>query len=420
MNELEKRRDNLFAMMKENSVAILFSGVSKIATEDEMLPFVVNNSFFYLTNITQEHSVLMLVKSLGDKKAYLFVDEYNELKEKWTGRRLRFEEAEALSGLQNVFSMNNFENMLDLALTTKDNQYGAISTIYLDLSPEIKVDDMKSTITFKDEIEAKYPQLSTLDVKPFITSLRMVKSHYEVEQIKDAISATNLGINKLILSLRPGIMEYELADIFEFFGRGHNRSKLAFPTIVATGKNATCLHYPTQNCAVRDGDMVLFDLGYKSNGYCADISRTFPVDGVFTGDARTIYEVVLNCNKAVIEYVHPGITLLDLQNFTKDFLKRECVRVGLLNENDDIQKVYYHNVSHHLGLDTHDSANREKPLEEGNVITVEPGLYFEKLGIGVRIEDDVLIRADKAEVLSINIPKEIPDIERLFRTKGRF
>ena len=420
MNELEKRRDNLFAMMKENSVAILFSGVSKIATEDEMLPFVVNNSFFYLTNITQEHSVLMLVKSLGDKKAYLFVDEYNELKEKWTGRRLRFEEAEALSGLQNVFSMNNFENMLGLALTTKDNQYGAISTIYLDLSPEIKVDDMKSTITFKDEIEAKYPQLSTLDVKPFITSLRMVKSHYEVEQIKDAISATNLGINKLILSLRPGIMEYELADIFEFFGRGHNRSKLAFPTIVATGKNATCLHYPTQNCAVRDGDMVLFDLGYKSNGYCADISRTFPVDGVFTGDARTIYEVVLNCNKAVIEYVHPGITLLDLQNFTKDFLKRECVRVGLLNENDDIQKVYYHNVSHHLGLDTHDSANREKPLEEGNVITVEPGLYFEKLGIGVRIEDDVLIRADKAEVLSINIPKEIPDIERLFRTKGRF
>ena len=126
----------------------------------------------------------------------------------------------------------------------------------------------------------------------------------------------------------------------------------------------------------------------------------------------------MNCNKAVIEYAHPGLTIADLQDFAKKFLKNECVKFGLLRDEDDIQKVYYHNVSHHLGLDTHDASNREKPLEEGNVITVEPGLYFADLGIGVRIEDDILIRQDKAEILSFAIPKEIADIEKLFRTKG--
>ena len=418
MNELEKRRENLFQMMRENSVAVIFSGVSKIASEDEFLPFVVNNNFFYLTGISQEHSMLIMVKGLGEKKCYLFIDEYDELKEKWTGRRLTFDEAEQLSGLQNVYSSNNFNNMLDLALTREDNQFGAIKNVYIDLTPEIKIDDSKSTLTFQQEIEAKYPQLSTLDVKPFLTALRMVKSQYEIEQIRDAISATNLGINKLILTLRPGIMEYELADTFEFFGRGHNRSKLAFDTIVAAGKNATCLHYPTQNCAVRENDLILFDLGYKSNGYCADISRTFPVNGVFQGKGKLIYEAVLNCNKAVIEYAKAGLTLKDLQDFAKQFLKDECVRLSLLDPDDDIQRVYYHNISHHLGLDTHDASNREKPLEEGNVITVEPGLYFADLGIGVRIEDDVLIHERKAEVLSFSIPKEIADIEKLFRTKG--
>lgn len=419
MQELETRREKLFALMKDNSVAVIFSGVSKVATEDETYPFQVNNSFFYLTNISQEHSILLMIKGLGERKCYLFIDEYNELKEKWTGRRLTFDEAEKLSNLQNVYSTDNFENMLDLALTNKNNQYGSISTLYLDLTPELKIEDSKSTNNFRDELEAKYHQIETLDVKPLITSLRMVKSQYEIEQIRDAISLTNLGINKMILELHPGMMEYELADIFEFFGRSHNRSQLAFPTIVAAGKNGPCLHYPSQNSTVKGDDLVLFDLGFKSNGYCADISRTFPVNGKFTGNQKKIYEAVLNCNKAVIEYARAGLTIADLQQYAREFLKNECVRLGLLSPEEDIQKVYYHNVSHHLGLDTHDASNREKPLEEGNVVTVEPGLYFADLGIGVRIEDDVLIHEKSAESLSINIPKEIEDIERLFSTKGR-
>ena len=148
MTELERRREALFSMMRDNSAAVIFSGVSKICSEDEFYPFEVNRSFFYLANITQEHSVLLMIKSLGERKCYLFIDEYDEVKEKWTGRRLTFDEAEQLSGLQNVYSSANFENMLDLALTNQNNQYGSIDTLYLDLSPEVKIEESEPSELF--------------------------------------------------------------------------------------------------------------------------------------------------------------------------------------------------------------------------------------------------------------------------------
>lgn len=419
MNELSKRRENLLDLLKENSVAIIFSGVEKYKSEDATYNFKANNNFFYLTGINQDHSVLLLIKTLNERKAYLFIDEFSELKEKWTGRRLTYDEAGQLANMSNVYSMNSFQSMLELALTNENNQYGNISNVYIDLSNELKIEDGVYTTDFAKELCDNHRHLTLLDVKPLITSLRMVKSEYEINQLKDAISLTNLGLNKLICCLKPGIFEYELADIFEFFGREHGRSGLAFDTIVASGKNATCLHYPTQNCSVKSHDLVLFDLGYSANGYSADISRTYPVDGVFEGVNKEIYESVLAANKAVINAAKPGVSIYDLQQLTKKVLKDECVKRSLLKPEDDIIKVYYHNISHHLGLDTHDVSNREKPLEPGNVITVEPGLYFASYGVGVRIEDNILITEKEAIVLSKDIAKEVADIEKLFRTKGK-
>lgn len=417
MIELENRRNKLFDLMKENSIAIIFAGTSKIATEDEYYPFVVNNCFYYLTEIQQENSVLLLVKGVGEKKVYLFVDEYNELKEKWTGKRLTYEQASKISGIENVYSSANFENMLNLCLNNQDNQYGSIGAAYIDLTPEIKIGDAKSTQSFAEELSLNHKGLEILDVKPMITALRMVKSEYEINRLRMAISVTNNGINKLIATFKPGMHEYELADLFEYYGKVNGRHPLAFSTIVANGKNATCLHYPTQLDTIQPNTLLLFDLGYKHEGYCADISRTYPVDGVYKGMQREIYAAVLKCNKAIISYAHAGLTIKDLQEKAKEILKEELVRLKLLKEEEDVTKYYFHNVSHHLGLDTHDASNREKPLEEGNVITVEPGLYIAELGIGVRIEDDILIHEDHAECLSTEIPKEIEDIEKLFRSK---
>ena len=419
MSEFENRRKKVFDLMKDNSVAILFSGVSKVASEDELLPFTVNKNFFYLTNIKQEHSALMLIKSIGERRTYLFIDPYSELKEKWTGKRLTTDKAMALSDINNVYTTDNFETMLSLALANDNNQYGDIDCIYLDLtSPEQKLKDGFFMNDLSMKLKLDYTDKNIVDIYPLMRDLRMVKSPAEIDNILKAIEKTNTGIYQLINNLKPGMKEHKLADIFEMYGRKKDRSSLAFSTIIASGKNATCLHYPSQDDLVKEDDLILFDLGYAHNGYSADISRTFPVNGKFTGIQKDIYEAVLNCNKAVIVYAKPGLKIKDLQEYATEYLRKECIRLRLMNENDDIRNYYYHNVSHHLGLDTHDIADREKPLENGNVITVEPGLYFAKYGVGVRIEDDVLITLDGAVVLSKNIVKEIVDIEMLMMKRG--
>lgn len=419
MLEFEARRKKVFEQMKDNSVAILFSGVSKIASADEMLPFVANKNFFYLTNIKQEHSILMLIKSLGEKKTYLFVDPYSELKEKWTGKRLTVDKAMLLSDIKNVYTTDTFETMLKLALANDNNQYGDIDCVYLDLtSPEQKIEEGQYINDFSLKLKLDYSNKEIVDIYPIMRDLRMVKSSSEIEYIIKAIEKTNSGISVLVNQLNGGIMEHDLADLFEMYGRSHDRAPLAFSTIIAGGKNATCLHYPTQDDVIKQEDLVLFDLGYSYNGYSADISRTFPVSGQFSELQRKVYEAVLNCNKAVIGYAKPGLTIKDLQEYATEFLKKECIRLRLMDPTDDIRNYYYHNVSHHLGLDTHDISDRERPLVNGNVITVEPGLYFAKYGIGVRIEDDVLISMDGSIVLSKNIVKEIDEIELMMKKRG--
>ena len=417
MEENINRRNNLIELMDENSAAIIFSGVSKITSEDEFYPFVVNRHFYYLTNITQENSVLLIVKGIGETKTYLFIDEYNELKEKWTGKRLTDEEASELSSINNIQHTQNFETFYNLALTDINNQYGKINKLYLDFSPELKIGEETSVHDFNEKMMKEFPHLNIENVYPLITSLRMKKSEWEVEQLREAIKLTNMGIEHLLTKLKDGLYEYELASIFSHFGMMHGRHQLSFDTIVASGKSATVLHYPQQTRKINMEDMVLFDLGFESNLYCADISRTYPVNGIFSELERKIYQSVLNCNKAVIEYARVGLTLKDLQEFSMEFLKNECVRNGLLKPEDDIRRVYYHGISHHLGLDTHDVSERGKPLEVGNVITVEPGLYFKEYNIGVRIEDDILITPTKAEVLSKDIAKEIDEIERMMKNQ---
>lgn len=419
MKEFDIRRKNLFDLLPDNSVAVIFSGVSKICSEDEFYPFLSNRDFFYLTGIEQENSILMLIKCPGEKKEYLFLDEYNELKERWTGKRLSFKEASEISQIENIYAINNFETMLSMALAKENNIYGEIKTLVIDLSDEIKIKPNMSTQLYKDELVRDYPHLEVVNSHPLVTELRLVKSENEIKELTEAINKTNLGINDLLNNLRAGVFEHELSDRFEYYGKTHDRSPLSFETIVGSGKNATVLHHPIkqQTKMIEADELVLFDLGYSHNGYNADISRTYPVSGTFTEKQKKIYQTVLDCNLAVIKYVKPGLTLLELQEFAINFLKKECLAKGLIKNEDDILKYYIHNVSHFLGLDTHDVGDRKRPLVPGNVITVEPGLYFVEDGIGVRIEDDVLVTEDGAVNLSKNIREEVSDIERMLKDR---
>ena len=402
--------------MKDNSIAIVFAGLPKMSSEDEEYPFVVNRHFYYLTGIEQENSVLLVVKGLGVNKFYLFIDPFNPVKERWTGKRLTNDEAREKSDIQNVYSRESLDSILPLILDKVNPQFGLIERCYIDLSDELKIGRELNTKKYAETFKEQY-KVEIEDLYPEVTRLRMVKSEEEIAELKKAIDKTNIGLNKIIANLRSGMYEYELADIFEFNGREKGKDNLAFDTIVASGKNATCLHYPTQDAKIKEGDVVLFDLGYRHNLYCADISRCYPVDGTFTNIQRQVYEAVLNCNKAVIAFIKEGLTLSEVHAFSVNYMQNECVRVGLIKPDDDVKKYYYHSVTHHLGLDTHDASLRDLPLERGNVITVEPGLYFPELNIGVRIEDDVLVTAGRAEVLSASIIKEVADIVKLLKTR---
>ena len=416
-NEYSERRNKILAKLENNSLAILFAGKARKKSGDAFFPFEVNRNFFYLTGIEQENSVLMLVKCDGELSEYLFIDEKNEKIEKWTGIKMTVEEASSISGIETVLMRSTFEGKLDAVFQNDMSHFGEIKHIYLDLEKELKIDECVSTIHFADEIKEKY-DIDVVDINEIVLKERMVKSEAEVACIKEAIETTDVGIRNALCAMKPGRYEYNLRNIFECSVMEEYGSTLGFASIVASGENAVILHYPEAKDMLKDNVLVLFDVGAAKSHYSADISRTFPVSGQFDELQKKIYQIVLDCNKATINYIRPGISLVELNDFAKNFLAEECVAKGLLSSKEDISKVYYHSVSHHLGLDTHDGNDRTSPLVAGNVVTCEPGLYFKEYGIGVRIEDDVLVTENGRECLSKDVIKEVADIEKLLRSKN--
>ena len=410
--EFKERREKVLAQLEDQSLAILFAGQGRKKSGDENYPFDVNKNFFYLTGIEQENSILLLVKCQGETSEYLFVEEKDEKKEKWTGLRLTHEEAEEISGIETVYNRSIFDGKIEAAFGNEMSHFGEIKNVYLDLEKELKIDECKSTLHYKDELVNAH-HVNVLDLHDIVMKLRMIKSPAEIGLIKEAIATTDIGIRNILTNLRAGKFEYNLRNVFEFSIKEEYGTTLAFSTIIAGGKNGIILHYPEAKDILNKDELVLLDLGAAKHHYCADISRTFPVSGQFTDLQRKIYQIVLDCNKATINFIRPGVTLVEMNNFAKQFLAKACVEQGLIQNEEEIGRVYYHSVSHHLGLDTHDGEDRSSALVAGNVVTCEPGLYFKEHNIGVRIEDDILVTEDGREILSARIVKEVKDIERL-------
>lgn len=416
-DEYAQRRSNILQKMDNGSILILFAGQGRKKSGDENYPFTPNRNFYYLTGIAQENSALMLVKADGEDAAFLFIDAKDEKVEKWLGIKLSQDEAREISGIENVLVRSTLDGKLEAGL--KDMTYfGEISKIYLDLEAELKIGECTSTREYKKQLNEKYPNIVVDDINSKMWELRLIKSPAEVEMIKEAIHTTNVGLNNVLRNLSAGRFEYNMRNIFEFNVFEMNCG-LAFDSIVAGGKNATILHYPDAKDILHANDLILLDVGASKDYYSADISRTYPISGKFSDLQKKIYTIVLECNKQTARFMKPGITLKEAQEFAKNYLAEECVNQGLIASKEDIFNVYYHGVSHHLGLDTHDGPveTKERHLEPGNVVTCEPGLYFKEFGIGVRIEDDVLITENGSEVLSKDIIKEVKDIERLLISK---
>jgi Xaa-Pro aminopeptidase len=417
-DEFSERRQRLFDSMADGSILLVFSGVAKSSSADETYPFEVNRNFYYLTGIDQEDSSLLLVNAEGERREFLFISPFDPVKEKWYGRRLTPQEASSKSGVHNVLLNTALPAKIDAALSEKFQEFGEVSKVYLDLEKEQKIAEATTTHEYRDSLAKVYSNITIEDCYPAIIALRRIKSPNEIKELREAIRHTQLGIAATMALVRPGVKEYELADeFFKVINDDSGYQGVSFPTIMASGVHGACLHYMTPLDNVKKGDLVLMDLGSRHNYYCADITRTVPANGHYDDFQKMIYSIVLGCNKMIAALAKPGLTIKDLQNATVEYLASECLEKGLIAKKEDIVNYYFHGISHHIGLDTHDPSDRELPLSEGCVISDEPGLYIKEKNIGVRIEDDLLITKDGCEVLSKDIIKEIPDIELFYKSR---
>lgn len=404
----KNNRSKVLESIDDNSLLILFAGKAPKKTADEKYPFTPNRNFYYLTGIDEENHILVLSKINGKTNEYLFIKEVDPIAEKWEGKTIRKEEVSEICMIEDVKYLGEFNNFIEKVVLNKEE-----INIYLDLEAG------NTSYKYVNEIKHKYYNINIKNAFKLIGNLRLIKTDEEVSRIRKAIDITIEGVKELMRNSKSGIKEYELEAYFDFICKKNGVKDFAFKTIAAAGKNATVLHYVTNDSELKDGDLILFDLGAQYKYYNGDISRSFPINGKFTERQKEVYNAVLRVNEKVIKEMKPGVKFVDLNKKAKDWISEECISLGLMTEKDDVSKFYYHSIGHSLGMDTHDIEleNRDVTFEPGMIYTVEPGIYIENEGIGIRIEDDVLITEDGNEVLTKEMIKTVEEIEAFMADK---
>ena len=404
-----RRRSQVLAGMNPGELLLLYSGEAVPCSMDESYPFEANHHFYYLTGLRRENMALVLVKTESEEKEALFIEQPLPKLERWTGKRVTLEEARERSGIREVAFIGALQAYVERQLVR-----GGVTGLVMDCHKEALRAPDSYNLARAREWTGAFPALALRDAHPMISSLRMIKDEEEVALFRRAVDITDKGLRRILSTLAPGQMEYMPQAEFECEIRKQGAEGVSFATIAGSGKNGCMMHYGTNDARIQDGDLVLFDLGARYQGYCADITRTYPANGRYTERQRELYDLVLEANRQVAAYAAPGRTLKELNDLCKEVLGDGLVRLGLIEKKEDVGRYYMHGVSHLIGLDTHDcydSASR--PLEPGMIISDEPGVYVDEEGIGIRIEDDLLITENGCEVLSEAIPREAGEIEAL-------
>lgn len=402
----ELRRQKLFDAMPERSILILYSGIPSHIGADAYYMFEENKNFFYFTGLRREHMILFMTKLRAKCETTLFIEEADDTAERWTGKMVKPDEARAVSGIGDVKYTDRFEAVISRLMSEND-----VDNAYFDTYRE-QTEDLPDYNAVKAiEFSGKYPGVRIRNLWPIAADLRMRKDADEVEKLEEAINVTDQALLHVLKHLAPEKKEYQAQADFEYMVRFQGAEGVSFPTIAGSGKNGTMLHYETNRETMADGTLLLMDLGARVDGYCADITRTYPVNGHYTERQRKVYDIVLKANREVAKAAKPGITTRDLNDLCKKVLSEGLMELGLIKEPSEIGKYYMHSVSHHLGIDVHDVTLAGKVLEIGAVITDEPGLYIDEWEIGIRIEDDLLITEDGCRVLSENVIRDADAIE---------
>jgi len=397
----------------DNSLSIFFSGRTFPKSADEDYPFEVDKNFYYLAGINQANVMLVITKKGRKVQETLFIEQNDEILSKWVGRKLTLEEASQQSGIEKVMYADEFNNFVFALLNNSRYHTERVKNVYLNL--ERRNDDVftNPALEFSQHfLRKKYPEVAIHNAYEIVIGLRMIKAPEEISLIRESIKTTKAGIESLMAHSKAGLYEYQLEAYFDFAIKSDGQKDFAFKSIAGSGKNGATLHYVANNKIMENGDLVLFDLGSRTEFYVSDITRTFPINGKFSARQKAVYQAVLDVNKKCIAFLKPGITWKEYNDFAKDLLTKAAFGLGLIKDEKELVKYYFHSIGHFTGLDTHDPGLNEQALAKDMVLTVEPGLYIEEENLGIRIEDNVVITEDGAENLSKEIIKEIPDIEK--------
>lgn len=402
----QKNRQKLFRELEPGQGVLLFSGKAPKKSADEAYPYTPNRNYYYLTGIDEAGNAVYLEKTAeGEEMSVLFIHPYDEFTAKWLGETIGDEEAREVSGIEDIRYINDLDHYVHGRIGKGVLQWG------FDLEKDSFEAELEEGGRYAKNLREKYPQISIFNVYPNLSLHRQVKEKEEVEEIKKAIDITAEGIKNLWRNAKSNVMEYELEADFDYVLKKRGVKDYAFKTICAAGKNAAVLHYSANDSKVEPGSLVLLDLGAQTNYYNGDISRTFPVDGKFSDRQRQLYDIVIKAMDAVFAAIKPGVPFTRLNEIVKEVYAKELKEIGLIQSPEEVFTYYFHGVSHHLGLDTHDVGPRDNLLKEGMVLTVEPGLYLADEGIGIRVEDDVLVTADGMENLVQNLPRTADEVE---------
>jgi len=416
-----QNRERFVSKMKKNAIAIIVSNSETPSNGDAIYRFRQNSDLYWLSGVTQEDSLVIFFPDNPDAKyrEVLVLVRPNELKEKWDGRRLRANEAREISGFKTIVWLDSVETLLQPWVHLADS-------IYLDSNENDRKASVLKTrdYLFIEEMRSRYPLHNFERAARIFKETRAIKSAAEVEVIQKAIDITENTFRRLLKVIKPGVMEYEIeAEIVHSF-LSQRATGEAYGSIIAGGDRARTLHYVSNNQECKDGELILMDFGAEYGGYCADLTRTVPVNGKFTRRQKTVYNACLHLHDYAKSLLKPGITILDYTEKVGEEATQQFLKIGLLKkgdvknedpENRAYRKYLYHGISHHLGIDVHDLGTRTEPIKPGMVLTVEPGIYIEQEQMGIRIENNVWITRNGNKDLMKNIPITADEIETLMK-----
>lgn len=417
-------RQRLTKELKPRSLAVLNANDIMPTNSDGTMRFRQNSDLFYLSGVDQEESILVICPDFPDKKyrEVLFVRETSELIATWEGHKLTKQEARDISGVETVMWTSEFPRLFNTMMVMGDTEQ-----VYLNTNDHYRADTSVVTreMRFVKSCMEKYPLHRYERLAPIMHRLRSVKSSNEIDLMQEACNITEKAFRRVLKFVKAGVKENEIeAEFIHEFIRNGSRG-FAYEPIIASGKNSCVLHYIDNDKVCKDGDILLLDVGAEYANYNADMTRSIPVNGRFTDRQKDVYNAVLRVKREAMKLLRPGVVYFEYHKEVQKIMEQELIGLKLIDKTDVknqdadkplFMKYFMHGTGHQLGLDVHDVGNMYHKMQEGQVWTVEPGIYIREEGLGIRIENNVVIQKDGVLDLMKNIPIEVEEIEDIMNS----